>query len=75
MSLGWGYLAGTAMLVALVVAQIMSRRFNPVLYWATIIALTTFGTTIADFANRSIGIGYTGGAILLLACLAAVLGL
>ena len=79
MTLGWGYLAGTALfaalLVALVVAQILSRRFNPVLYWATIIASTTFGTTMADFADRSLGIGYTGGATLLLACLAAVLGL
>ncbi len=62
------------MLVGLVVAQILSRRFNPVLYWATIIASTTFGTTMADFADRSLGIGYTGGSALLLACLAAVLG-
>ena len=73
MTLGWGYLAGTALfaalLVALGVAQILSRRFNPVLYWATIIASTTFGTTMADFADRSRGIGYTGGATLLLACL------
>ncbi len=78
MTLGWGYLAGTvlfaAMLVALVVAQILSRRFNPVLYWATIIASTTFGTTMADFADRSLGIGYTGGTALLLTCLTAVLG-
>ena len=79
MTLSWGYLAGTvlfaALLVALVVAQILSRRFNPVLYWATIIASTTFGTTMADFADRSLGIGYTGGTALLLTCLAAVLGL
>lgn len=78
MTLDWGYLAGTALfaavLVGLVVAQILSRRFNPVLYWATIIASTTFGTTMADFADRSLGIGYTGGSALLLACLAAVLG-
>jgi uncharacterized membrane-anchored protein len=79
MTLDWGYLAGTvlfaAVLVALVVAQILSRRFNPALYWATIIASTTLGTTMADFADRSLGIGYTGGSALLLACLAAVLGL
>jgi uncharacterized membrane-anchored protein len=78
MTLGWGYLAGTALfaalLVALVAAQIVARRFNPVLYWATIIASTTFGTTMADFADRSLGIGYAGGSALLLACLTAVLG-
>jgi uncharacterized membrane-anchored protein len=79
MTLDWGYLAGTALfavlLVGLVVAQIMSKRFHPVLYWSTIVASTTFGTTMADFADRSLGIGYTGGSTLLLACLAAVLGL
>jgi len=79
MTLNWGYLAGTALfavlLVGLVVAQIMSKRFHPVLYWSTIVASTTFGTTMADFADRSLGIGYTGGSALLLACLAAVLGL
>ncbi len=79
MTLDWGYLAGTALfavlLVALVVAQVMSKRFHPVLYWSTIVASTTFGTTMADFADRSLGIGYTGGSTLLLACLAAVLGL
>lgn len=78
MTLGWGYLAGTALfaalLVALVAAQIVARRFNPALYWATIIASTTFGTTMADFADRSLGIGYAGGSALLLASLAAVLG-
>jgi uncharacterized membrane-anchored protein len=58
-----------------VVAQIISKRFHPVLYWSTIVASTTFGTTMADFADRSLGIGYTGGSTLLLACLAAVLGL
>ncbi len=79
MTLNWGYLAGTALfavvLVVLVIAQILSRRFNPALYWATIVASTTFGTTMADFADRSLGIGYTGGSSLLLAGLAAVLGL
>ncbi|MGY2047765.1 COG4705 family protein [Methylobacterium sp. JK268] len=79
MTLDWGYLAGTALfaivLVALVVAQILAKRFHPALYWATIVASTTFGTTMADFADRSLGIGYTGGSSLLLACLAAVLGI
>jgi uncharacterized membrane-anchored protein len=65
-----GYLIGTAIfgaiLVGLVWAQIKARRFNRWLYWATIIASTTAGTTLADFATRSLGIGYPGGSILLL---------
>ncbi|MCL6684612.1 COG4705 family protein [Sphingomonas alba] len=68
----YGYLIGTAIfgaiLVALVIAQIRARAFNPWLYWATIIASTTCGTTLADFADRSLGIGYPGGSLLLLAC-------
>lgn len=79
MTLNWGYFAGTALflavLVVLVVAQIVAKKFHPYLYWATIIASTTFGTTMADFADRSLGIGYTGGASLLLACLLIVLAL
>ena len=79
MTLNWGYLAGTALflaaLVALVGLQIISRKFHPFLYWATIIASTTFGTTMADFADRSLGIGYTGGSAILLFCLLATLGL
>ena len=67
-----GYLIGTAMfgilLVLLVWAQIRARKFNPWLYWATIVASTTCGTTLADFADRSLGIGYPGGSLLLLAC-------
>jgi uncharacterized membrane-anchored protein len=79
MTLNWGYLAGVALfggtLVVLVVVQIFAKRFHPVLYWATIVASTTFGTTLADFADRSLGIGYTGGSLLLLCCLLATLGL
>jgi uncharacterized membrane-anchored protein len=79
MTLNWGYLAGVALfgvaLVALVAAQIVAKRFQPVLYWATIVASTTFGTTLADFADRSLGIGYAGGSLLLLCCLLATLGL
>ncbi len=79
MTLNWGYLAGTAIflsvLVVLVVVQIVAKKFYPFLYWATIIASTTFGTTMADFADRSLGIGYTGGSSLLFCCLMAVLGL
>jgi uncharacterized membrane-anchored protein len=79
MTLKWGYLAGTALflgfLAVLVIAQILAKRFHPFLYWATIIASTTFGTTMADFADRSLGIGYTGGSALLLVCLFTVLGL
>jgi uncharacterized membrane-anchored protein len=74
-----GYLIGSviffALLVALVVAQIVARKFHPFLYWATIAASTTFGTTLADFADRSLGIGYTGGSLLLFTCLMAVLAL
>jgi uncharacterized membrane-anchored protein len=79
MTLNWGYLAGTflflAALVALVAAQIIAKKFHPSLYWATIIASTTFGTTMADFADRSLGIGYTGGSSILLLCLLVTLGL
>lgn len=77
MTLNWGYLAGTALflvlLIVLVAAQIAARRFHPFLYWATIVASTTFGTTMADFADRSLGIGYTGGSALLFTCLMLVL--
>jgi uncharacterized membrane-anchored protein len=66
-----GYLVGTAifgvLLIALVWAQIRAKRFNPWLYWATIVASTTAGTTLADFATRSLGIGYAGGSTLLFA--------
>ena len=72
-----GYLIGTAIfgiaLILLVWAQIRARRFNPWLYWATIVASTTCGTTLADFADRSLGIGYPGGSLLLLACVLASL--
>ena len=65
-----GYLIGTGIfgltLAVLVFAQIKARRFNPWLYWAAIIASTTAGTTMADFATRSLGIGYSGGSLLLL---------
>jgi uncharacterized membrane-anchored protein len=74
-----GYLIGTALffsiLVALVIWQIAAKRFQPFLYWATIVASTTFGTTMADFADRSLGIGYTGGSSLLLTCVLVTLGL
>jgi len=77
MSMNWGYLAGTALflgaLIVLVNLQIRERQFRPWLYWATIAASTTAGTTMADFADRSLGIGYTGGSLLLLACVAASL--
>lgn len=68
----YGYLIGTVvfgvLLVGFVIAQIKARKFNPWLYWATIVASTTCGTTLADFADRSLGIGYPGGSLLLLAC-------
>ena len=72
-----GYLIGTAIfgaiLAILVAIQIRARRFHPFLYWATIVASTTAGTTLADFCTRSLGIGYPGGSILLLACVLASL--
>jgi uncharacterized membrane-anchored protein len=78
MTLNWGYLAGTALflslLVILVIWQTAAKTFHPALYWATIIASTTAGTTMADFADRSLGIGYTGGSLVLLACVLATLG-
>jgi uncharacterized membrane-anchored protein len=79
MTLNWGYRSGTilflGLLIVLVVAQTMARKFHPFLYWGTIVASTTFGTTMADFADRSLGIGYAGGSALLSACLMVVLGL
>lgn len=79
MTLNWGYLAGTilflGLLIGLVIAQIVAKKFQPYLYWATIVASTTFGTTMADFADRSLGMGYTGGSAVLFAALMAVLGL
>jgi len=78
MTMNLGYLVGTAIFLAalgvLVVAQIAARRFHPFLYWATIIASTTAGTTMADFADRSLGVGYPGGSILLFLCVVAALG-
>ena len=60
MTLNWGYLAGTAiflsLLVILVVSQIVAKKYHPMLYWATIVASTTAGTTLADFADRSLGV-------------------
>ena len=79
MTLHWGYLAGTAiflaLLIGLVIWQTVAKKFHPFLYWATIIASTTFGTTMADFADRSLGIGYTGGSTLLFVLLMATLAL
>jgi uncharacterized membrane-anchored protein len=77
MSMKLGYLVGTAiflsLLVGLIAWQIRARKFHPLLYWATIIASTTAGTTMADFATRSLGIGYAGGSTLLLGCVLASL--
>jgi len=73
MSMALGYLVGTlifaAIFIVFVVWQIRSRRFHPALYWTTIIATTTVGTTLADLATRDIGIGYAGGSLLLFALL------
>ncbi|MBN8214388.1 MAG: hypothetical protein J0M09_15820 [Xanthomonadales bacterium] len=73
MSMGLGYLMSTGIFmvafVAAVMAQIAADRYRPWLYWTTIIASTTVGTTLADFADRSLGIGYLGGSVLLLGLL------
>lgn len=79
MSMDLGYLAATGIFAALFVVavaiQIGARRFHPWVYWTTIIATTTVGTTLADFATRSLGIGYAGGSTLLLVLLVATLAL
>ncbi len=79
MTMDLGYLAGAAIflsvLVALVALQIAAKTFHPFLYWATIIASTTAGTAMADFADRSLGIGYTGGSAILLVCVLVTLAL
>jgi uncharacterized membrane-anchored protein len=77
MSMNLGYLVGTgifaAIFIAAVIAQISAKNFQPFLYWATIIATTTVGTTLADFADRSLGVGYAGGTSLLFTLLMASL--
>ena len=77
MSMNLGYLVGTlifaAIFIVAVIAQIKAKTFHPFLYWATIIATTTVGTTLADFADRSLGIGYAGGSTLLFSLLMASL--
>ncbi|OOG57568.1 hypothetical protein [Polaromonas sp. C04] len=73
MSMNLGYLVATAIFATIfliaVVAQIKAKAFHPFLYWITIIATTTVGTTMADFADRSLGIGYAGGSTILFALL------
>ena len=79
MSMNLGYLVGTAIFATIflvaVIAQIRAKGFHPFLYWTTIIATTTVGTTLADFADRSLGIGYAGGASLLFVLLMASLAI
>jgi uncharacterized membrane-anchored protein len=79
MSLNLGYAVSSVIFIALflvaVAAQIRAKAFHPVLYWAVIVATTTAGTTMADFADRSLGIGYPGGTILLFTLLMASLAL
>ncbi|KND61293.1 INTEGRAL MEMBRANE PROTEIN (Rhomboid family) [Candidatus Burkholderia verschuerenii] len=73
MSMSLGYLVGTlifaTIFIVAVIAQIRAERFHAWLYWITIIATTTVGTTLADFADRSLGIGYAGGSSILFALL------
>src|SRR6201997_474350 len=74
---GTGYLIGTAIFGAIfivaVLVQIRAKKFHPFLYWLTIVATTTVGTTLADYCTRSLGIGYTGGSTILLICVIASL--
>jgi len=74
---GTGYLIGTAIFgvifIAAVLVQILAKKFHPVIYWLTIVATTTVGTTLADYCDRSLGIGYTGGSAILLICVIASL--
>lgn len=73
-----GYLIGTAIFLAIfvaaVIAQISTTKFNPWIYWLAIVASTTVGTALADFFDRSLGIGYVGGSSILLACVLCSLG-
>jgi uncharacterized membrane-anchored protein len=77
MSMNLGYLVGieifAAIFIVAVIAQISAKRFHPIIYWTTIIATTTVGTTLADFADRSLGIGYSGGTAILFTLLMASL--
>ncbi len=79
MSVGLGYLVSTgifaAIFIAAVIAQVSAKKFYPALYWTTIVATTTVGTTLADFADRSLGIGYAGGTAILFTSLMASLWL
>jgi uncharacterized membrane-anchored protein len=79
MSMNLGYAVGTSIFAAIfiiaVAAQIIARKFHPFLYWFTIIATTTVGTTMADLTDRSLGLGYAGGSALLLGLLFASLGI
>lgn len=74
---GTGYLIGTGIFgvifIVAVLVQIMAKKFHPFLYWLTIVATTTVGTTLADYCTRSLGIGYTGGSTVLLICVIASL--
>jgi uncharacterized membrane-anchored protein len=74
---GTGYLVGTAIFgvifIVAVLVQIRAKKFHPFLYWLTIVATTTVGTTLADYCTRSLGIGYTGGSTILLICVIASL--
>ena len=77
MSMNLGYLLSSGIFAGIfvlaVIVQVLARQFHPVIYWVTIIATTTVGTTLADFADRSLGIGYAGGtAILFLSLMASL---
>jgi uncharacterized membrane-anchored protein len=78
MTLNWGYALSSILFIGIfvvaVAAQVAAKSFHPFLYWLVIIATTTAGTTLADFADRSLGVGYPGGSLILFALLMASLG-
>src|SRR5258708_1960332 len=79
MTLDWGYAIGSALFIGIfvvaVAAQVATRSFQPFLYWSVIVATTTAGTTMADLADRSLGIGYPGGSLILFPLLMTALGI
>src|SRR5947209_6782645 len=79
MTLDWGYALSSALFIGIflvaVATQIAARSFHPFLYWSVIVATTTAGTTMADLADRSLGIGYPGGSLILFALLIMTLGI
>ena len=77
MTMNIGYAVSSIILISLflisVVVQLKSTRFNPVLYWTVILTTSTAGTTMSDFMDRTLGLGYAKGSLILIGCLLVVL--